>query len=141
MTETGEQKSNKIGGSRSLWKKSFAVNLLIKVHLAIHLSDTDDVRPTLQHYSQFGNPMAEFRRRAQELASEDVTNYYWPFSVIMRLKIYKSKFLGPGERAQRGRQVHGPTKTLLGDFVWLSTTFIRLKYFKHWFVIHLDFIC
>ena len=71
MTETGEQKSNKIGGSRSLWKKSFAVNLLIKVHLAIHLSDTDDVRPTLQHYSQFGNPMVEFRLRAQELAAED----------------------------------------------------------------------
>uniref|UniRef100_A0A1I7RSL1 Mitochondrial import inner membrane translocase subunit TIM50 n=1 Tax=Bursaphelenchus xylophilus TaxID=6326 RepID=A0A1I7RSL1_BURXY len=34
----------------------------------IHLSDTDDVRPTLQYYSSFDNPPAEFRRRAIELA-------------------------------------------------------------------------
>ena len=53
--------------------QKFTVNLLIRIHLAIHLSDTDDVRPTLQHYSQFGNPMVEFRRRAHELASADVT--------------------------------------------------------------------
>ncbi|CAD5225027.1 unnamed protein product [Bursaphelenchus okinawaensis] len=34
----------------------------------IHLSDTEDVRPTLQYYSSFDNPPAEFRRRAIELA-------------------------------------------------------------------------
>lgn len=33
----------------------------------IYLSDVDDVRPVLQFYSQFDNPMAEFRRRAQIL--------------------------------------------------------------------------
>jgi len=37
----------------------------------IHLSDVDDVRPTLQHYSQFSNPMAEFRSRALQLAEQD----------------------------------------------------------------------
>jgi hypothetical protein len=31
------------------------------------VSDVEDVRPTLQHYSQFDNPLGEFRRRAQQL--------------------------------------------------------------------------
>ena len=34
----------------------------------VHLSDVDDVRPVLQYYSQFDDPMKEFRRRAQYLA-------------------------------------------------------------------------
>lgn len=38
--------------------------------LAIHLHDVDDVRPVLQFYSQFDNPMAEFRRRAQQLVPQ-----------------------------------------------------------------------
>ncbi|KAL3102421.1 hypothetical protein niasHT_025603 [Heterodera trifolii] len=37
----------------------------------IHLSDIDDVRPTLQFYSQFDNPMQEFRRRAQQMAQQE----------------------------------------------------------------------
>uniref|UniRef100_A0A914HPF5 Mitochondrial import inner membrane translocase subunit TIM50 n=1 Tax=Globodera rostochiensis TaxID=31243 RepID=A0A914HPF5_GLORO len=36
----------------------------------IHLADVDDVRPTLQFYSQFDNPMQEFRQRAQQMAQE-----------------------------------------------------------------------
>ncbi|KAI6180484.1 Mitochondrial import inner membrane translocase subunit TIM50 [Aphelenchoides besseyi] len=36
----------------------------------IHLSDVEDVRPTLQYYSGFDNPSAEFRRRAQLLAEQ-----------------------------------------------------------------------
>ncbi|VDN54551.1 unnamed protein product [Dracunculus medinensis] len=36
----------------------------------IHLSDVDDVRPTLQYYSQFDDPAKEFRRRAVELAEK-----------------------------------------------------------------------
>ncbi|KAI6231557.1 Mitochondrial import inner membrane translocase subunit TIM50 [Aphelenchoides besseyi] len=36
----------------------------------IHLSDVDDVRPTLQYYSGFDNPSAEFRRRAQDLTAQ-----------------------------------------------------------------------
>ncbi|KAH7730895.1 CBN-SCPL-4 protein [Aphelenchoides avenae] len=37
----------------------------------IHLSDVDDVRPTLQYYSQFDDPTAEFRRRAQYVAQQE----------------------------------------------------------------------
>ncbi|KAI6222933.1 Mitochondrial import inner membrane translocase subunit TIM50 [Aphelenchoides fujianensis] len=36
----------------------------------IHLSDVEDVRPTLQYYSGFDDPPAEFRRRAQLLAEQ-----------------------------------------------------------------------
>ncbi|CAG9539961.1 unnamed protein product [Cercopithifilaria johnstoni] len=34
----------------------------------IHLSDVDDVRPTLQYYSQFDDPLKEFRERATRVA-------------------------------------------------------------------------
>lgn len=34
----------------------------------IHLSDVDDVRPTLQYYSQFDDPLREFRERAARVA-------------------------------------------------------------------------
>ncbi|VDN04349.1 unnamed protein product [Thelazia callipaeda] len=34
----------------------------------IHLSDVDDVRPTLQYYSQFDDPLKEFRERATRIA-------------------------------------------------------------------------
>uniref|UniRef100_A0A183E935 Mitochondrial import inner membrane translocase subunit TIM50 n=1 Tax=Gongylonema pulchrum TaxID=637853 RepID=A0A183E935_9BILA len=34
----------------------------------IHLSDVDDVRPTLQYYSQFDDPLKEFRERAARVA-------------------------------------------------------------------------
>uniref|UniRef100_F1KUG5 Mitochondrial import inner membrane translocase subunit TIM50 n=1 Tax=Ascaris suum TaxID=6253 RepID=F1KUG5_ASCSU len=37
----------------------------------IHLSDVDDVRPTLQYYSQFDDPAKEFRRRAMYLAQQE----------------------------------------------------------------------
>ena len=37
----------------------------------IHLSDTEDVRPTLQYYSQYDDPAKEFRRRAQYLAEQE----------------------------------------------------------------------
>ncbi|KHN83932.1 Mitochondrial import inner membrane translocase subunit TIM50 [Toxocara canis] len=37
----------------------------------IHLSDVDDVRPTLQYYSQFDDPPKEFRRRAMYLAEQE----------------------------------------------------------------------
>ncbi|CAJ0950909.1 unnamed protein product, partial [Mesorhabditis belari] len=37
----------------------------------IHLSDVDDVRPTLQYYSSFDNPAAEFRKRAMYLAEQE----------------------------------------------------------------------
>uniref|UniRef100_A0A7E4V871 Mitochondrial import inner membrane translocase subunit TIM50 n=1 Tax=Panagrellus redivivus TaxID=6233 RepID=A0A7E4V871_PANRE len=37
----------------------------------IHLSDVEDVRPTLQYYSQFDDPAKEFRRRAQYLAEQE----------------------------------------------------------------------
>jgi len=37
----------------------------------IHLSDVDDVRPVLQYYSEFDDPMKEFRRRAQYLAEQE----------------------------------------------------------------------
>lgn len=40
----------------------------------IHLSDVDDVRPTLQYYSQFDDPAKEFRRRAQYLAEQEQNN-------------------------------------------------------------------
>uniref|UniRef100_A0A914UWY4 Mitochondrial import inner membrane translocase subunit TIM50 n=1 Tax=Plectus sambesii TaxID=2011161 RepID=A0A914UWY4_9BILA len=36
----------------------------------IYLSDVDDVRPTLQYYSQFDDPAKEFRRRATFLAQQ-----------------------------------------------------------------------
>ncbi|VDM43605.1 unnamed protein product [Toxocara canis] len=38
---------------------------------SIHLSDVDDVRPTLQYYSQFDDPPKEFRRRAMYLAEQE----------------------------------------------------------------------
>ena len=37
----------------------------------IHLSDVEDVRPVLQYYSQFDDPLAEFRRRVQMIAEEE----------------------------------------------------------------------
>ncbi|CAJ0582692.1 unnamed protein product, partial [Mesorhabditis spiculigera] len=37
----------------------------------IHLSDVEDVRPTLQYYSSFDNPATEFRRRAMALAEQE----------------------------------------------------------------------
>ena len=37
---------------------------------AIHLSDVDDVRPVLQYYSDFDDPMKEFRRRAVYMAQQ-----------------------------------------------------------------------
>ncbi|KAJ1372660.1 Mitochondrial import inner membrane translocase subunit TIM50 [Parelaphostrongylus tenuis] len=37
----------------------------------IHLSDVEDVRPTLQYYSQFPDPAKEFRRRAIYLAEQE----------------------------------------------------------------------
>uniref|UniRef100_A0A915EML6 Mitochondrial import inner membrane translocase subunit TIM50 n=1 Tax=Ditylenchus dipsaci TaxID=166011 RepID=A0A915EML6_9BILA len=36
----------------------------------IFMSEVDDVRPTLQHYSQFDNPAAEFKRRALMVAEQ-----------------------------------------------------------------------
>jgi len=36
----------------------------------IHVNNVDDVRPTLQYYSQFDDPAKEFRRRAQSLAQQ-----------------------------------------------------------------------
>ncbi|PIO59645.1 NLI interacting factor-like phosphatase, partial [Teladorsagia circumcincta] len=36
----------------------------------LHLSDVEDVRPTLQYYSQFPDPAKEFRRRAIYLAEQ-----------------------------------------------------------------------
>jgi hypothetical protein len=41
----------------------------------------EDVRPVLQFYSQFDNPMAEFRRRAQMLGQQEVCRAY--FGVLM----------------------------------------------------------
>ncbi|KAI6238819.1 Mitochondrial import inner membrane translocase subunit TIM50 [Aphelenchoides fujianensis] len=38
----------------------------------IHLSDVEDVRPTLQYYSGFDDPPAEFRRRAHDLTTQTV---------------------------------------------------------------------
>lgn len=40
-------------------------------NLAIYLSDVDDVRPVLEHYSAFDNPTSEFRRRAVDLAEKE----------------------------------------------------------------------
>jgi len=40
------------------------------------MSDVDDVRPILQYYSQFDDPAAEFRRRAQVVAQEVVLPPY-----------------------------------------------------------------
>ncbi|VDL73393.1 unnamed protein product [Nippostrongylus brasiliensis] len=37
----------------------------------LHLSDVEDVRPTLQYYSQFPDPAKEFRRRAIYLAEQE----------------------------------------------------------------------
>ncbi|TKR88437.1 hypothetical protein L596_012684 [Steinernema carpocapsae] len=37
----------------------------------IHLSDVDDVRPTLQYYSQFDDPAKEFRNRAVHVAEQE----------------------------------------------------------------------
>ncbi|CAI4227231.1 unnamed protein product [Auanema sp. JU1783] len=37
----------------------------------IYLSDVDDVRPTIQYYSQFDDPAKEFRRRAIYLAEQE----------------------------------------------------------------------
>ncbi|TKR88655.1 hypothetical protein L596_012863 [Steinernema carpocapsae] len=37
----------------------------------IHLSDVEDVRPTLQYYSQFDDPAKEFRNRAIHLAEQE----------------------------------------------------------------------
>ncbi|KAK0413820.1 hypothetical protein QR680_007009 [Steinernema hermaphroditum] len=37
----------------------------------IHLSDVDDVRPTLQYYSQFDDPAKEFRNRAMYVAEQE----------------------------------------------------------------------
>uniref|UniRef100_A0A0K0DF35 Mitochondrial import inner membrane translocase subunit TIM50 n=1 Tax=Angiostrongylus cantonensis TaxID=6313 RepID=A0A0K0DF35_ANGCA len=38
----------------------------------VHLSDVEDVRPTLQYYSQFPDPAKEFRRRAIYLAEQEL---------------------------------------------------------------------
>jgi hypothetical protein len=46
---------------------------MITLHIpAIHMSDVDDVRPVLQYYSQFDDPAAEFRRRAEFVGSQAV---------------------------------------------------------------------
>ncbi|KHJ99340.1 NLI interacting factor-like phosphatase [Oesophagostomum dentatum] len=45
--------------------------LLVPEWKAIHLSDVEDVRPTLQYYSQFPDPAKEFRRRAIYLAEQE----------------------------------------------------------------------
>uniref|UniRef100_A0AC34GTN9 Mitochondrial import inner membrane translocase subunit TIM50 n=1 Tax=Panagrolaimus sp. ES5 TaxID=591445 RepID=A0AC34GTN9_9BILA len=42
----------------------------------IHLSDAEDVRPTLQYYSQFDDPAKEFRKRAQYLAEQEEKKAY-----------------------------------------------------------------
>lgn len=47
---------------------SFPLELFFFFFSAIHLSDVDDVRPTLQYYSQFDDPLKEFRERATRVA-------------------------------------------------------------------------
>ena len=58
----------------------------------IHLSDADDVRPTLQYYSQFDDPMKEFRRRAQYLADQEASKKNEDNS--SSLKKYAGKLFG-----------------------------------------------
>lgn len=61
------------------------VYFLIGLFSAIHLSDVDDVRPTLQYYSQFDDPLREFKERAArvaELVSIFQLLYYLSFNSI-----------------------------------------------------------
>lgn len=57
----------------------------------IHLSDAEDVRPTLQYYSQFDDPAKEFRRRAQYLAEQQEKKYQQDETGI---KKYAGKLFG-----------------------------------------------
>ncbi|KAL3108005.1 hypothetical protein niasHT_018306 [Heterodera trifolii] len=66
----------------------------------IHLSDIDDVRPTLQFYSQFDNPMQEFRRRAQQMAQQEQKAKE---SAVLTQQNRWSNFATFGSRS-RGRQ-------------------------------------
>uniref|UniRef100_A0AC34QS60 Mitochondrial import inner membrane translocase subunit TIM50 n=1 Tax=Panagrolaimus sp. JU765 TaxID=591449 RepID=A0AC34QS60_9BILA len=59
----------------------------------IHLSDVEDVRPTLQYYSQFDDPMKEFRRRAQYLAEQEQKKHQ-DDSSQSALKKYAGKLFG-----------------------------------------------
>lgn len=68
---------------------------------AIHLSDVDDVRPTLQYYSQFDNPLKEFRERAARVAElvivfeYDIIYYVvivWPFIFSFRFASFSLQF-------------------------------------------------
>jgi import inner membrane translocase subunit TIM50 len=59
----------------------------------IHLSDVDDVRPTLQYYSQFDDPSKEFRRRAQYLAEQEEKKHHQDDNQSA-LKRYSGKLFG-----------------------------------------------
>ncbi|CAI2354344.1 unnamed protein product [Caenorhabditis sp. 36 PRJEB53466] len=59
----------------------------------IHLSDTEDVRPMLQYYSQYDDPAKEFRRRAVYLAQQEEQKKNQPDESSM-LKRYSGKLFG-----------------------------------------------
>ncbi|KAL6741075.1 hypothetical protein Aduo_014368 [Ancylostoma duodenale] len=61
----------------------------------IHLSDVEDVRPTLQYYSQFPDPAKEFRRRAIYLAEqEEQRKHQLDESSHSLLKKYSGRLFG-----------------------------------------------
>ncbi|EFO23567.1 import inner membrane translocase subunit TIM50 [Loa loa] len=58
----------------------------------IHLSDVDDVRPTLQYYSQFDDPLKEFRERATRVAELE--------KKMHRMESEKEAFVAPVKKYQ-----------------------------------------
>uniref|UniRef100_A0A914XX51 Mitochondrial import inner membrane translocase subunit TIM50 n=1 Tax=Panagrolaimus superbus TaxID=310955 RepID=A0A914XX51_9BILA len=60
----------------------------------IHLSDAEDVRPTLQYYSQYDDPAKEFRKRAQYLAEQEEKKAYHQDDNQSGLKKYAGKLFG-----------------------------------------------
>ncbi|KAM3717144.1 Mitochondrial import inner membrane translocase subunit [Dirofilaria immitis] len=63
----------------------------------IHLSDVDDVRPTLQYYSQFDDPLKEFRERAARVAELE--------KKMHQIESEKEAFIAPVKKYQELRGI------------------------------------
>ncbi|CAJ0591893.1 unnamed protein product [Cylicocyclus nassatus] len=94
----------------------------------IHLSDVEDVRPTLQYYSQFPDPAKEFRRRAIYLAEqEEQKKHQMEESSHSLLKKYSGRLFGYRRHAPTGNEGH---RKLRACFAYFRYEFVQ-RHLRH----------